>query len=81
MYCVYILKCNDGSLYTGITTDMEKRFREHANGKGGAYTRSHGAQKIVYTENRRNRSAAQKREAEIKRLARRRKLALIASRL
>ena len=80
MYFVYILKCNDGSLYTGITTDVEKRFREHANGRGGAYTRSHGAKKIVYTEKRRNRSAAQKREAQIKRLARRDKLALITAR-
>ena len=79
MYFVYILKCGDGSLYTGITTNVEKRFREHASGKGGAYTRSRGAKRMLYAEKRRNRGAAQKREAEIKRLPRKDKLTLIAA--
>jgi putative endonuclease len=70
MYFVYILKCNDGSLYTGITTDIERRLAEHKSGKGGHYTRARGAVKMVYTERRKNRSTASKREAEIKNLTR-----------
>jgi hypothetical protein len=50
MYFVYIVQCTDGSLYTGITTDVERRFLEHQEGKGGHYTRSHRVKKIVYTE-------------------------------
>lgn len=66
MYFVYILKCADGSLYTGITTDVARRFSEHKEGKGGYYTRARGAGKIVYTEIHPDRSSASKREAEIK---------------
>ncbi len=66
MYFVYTLKCNDGSLYTGITTDVKRRFLEHKIGNGGAYTRSHRVSKIVYTEKQLNRSKASKREYEIK---------------
>ena len=76
-YYVYILKCADGSLYTGITTDVARRFAEHKNGSGAHYTRSHMPVKIVYTEKRNDRSRAQKREAEIKKLSRVLKLKLI----
>ncbi len=77
MYFVYILKCADGTLYTGITTDLKRRFREHEDGKGGGYTSARGAKKIVYTEKRPTRSSALKREAEIKGWQREKKLALI----
>lgn len=78
MYFVYVLECSDKSLYTGITTDVERRFIEHTNGKGGNYTRSHGASEIVYTEKCKDRSAAQVREAEIKSLSREEKLKLLS---
>lgn len=76
-YFVYILECEDGSLYTGVTTDVERRFEEHKRGKGSIYTRARGARRIVYTKKQPNRSAAQKREAQIKRLTHKGKLALI----
>ncbi len=79
MYFLYVLKCSDSSLYTGITTDISRRFIEHKNGMGGNYTRSHGASEIVYTEKYKDRSAAQVREAEIKKLSREKKLQLIQS--
>lgn len=65
-YFVYILLCNDNSLYTGITTDVKRRFAEHKAGKGGYYTHSHKVVKVVYSERKKNRSTASKREAEIK---------------
>lgn len=77
MYFVYIIKCKDGSLYTGITTDVVRRFNEHKNGKGGRYTRARGVLKVVYTERQKNRSEALKREAKIKNLRRWEKLNLI----
>ena len=77
MYFVYILQCEDESLYTGITTDVERRLQEHKNGKGGHYTRAHKAKIVVYTEKRENRSEAQKREAEIEKLSRKEKFVLI----
>jgi putative endonuclease len=76
-YVLYILKCEDRSLYTGITTDLKRRLRQHKNKKGGAYTQAHTAVKIVHTEQFLNRSAALKREAEIKGWRRERKLSLI----
>lgn len=76
-YFVYILLCKDKTLYTGITTDVNRRFIEHKNGKGGSYTRSHGALKIVYQERKKNRSTASKRESQIKKLSRRQKQDLI----
>ncbi len=79
-YFVYILKCLDGSLYTGIATDVARRFDEHKNGTGAKYTRAHPPKKIVHTEKFRNRSRALKREAEIKRLQRKDKLKLISAR-
>ena len=65
MYFIYLLECADNSIYTGITTDVERRFSEHAEGKASHYTRAHGAVKILYTEECENRSEALKREAEI----------------
>lgn len=77
MYYVYIVECADGSLYTGITTDLKRRLVEHKAGTGAAYTRAHGAIKIVYSERKANRSTALKREAAIKKLTRAQKLKLI----
>jgi len=76
MYFVYILKCGDGSLYTGITTDLARRLKEHQSGKGSNYTRSRKAEKFLYSEKKRTRSLAQKREAEIKSWPRKKKLQL-----
>ena len=74
---VYILKCCDGSLYTGISKDVGKRVSQHNSGKGAKYTRSRHPVKLVYTEKRRNHKAAMKRELEIKKLPRNKKLKLI----
>lgn len=65
---VYILRCQDGSLYTGIARDVGKRFQEHKNGTGGHYTRTHPPVEIAYIEAKKNHSAALKREYEIKQL-------------
>jgi putative endonuclease len=77
-YFVYLLECKDKSIYTGITTDVERRFKEHQENTASRYTRSRRANKIVYTEKYPNRSRASKREAEIKRWPRTKKLSLIA---
>ena len=74
---VYILRCGDGTLYTGITTDVEKRFATHCAGKGAKYTRGRGPLEIVYREECSGHSAALKREAEIKKLSREEKENLI----
>lgn len=79
MYFVYLIECKDGSLYTGITTDVERRLAEHKAGIGGHYTRAKQAVKVVYTEQRLDRSSASKREAEIKSWPRNKKLDLIRS--
>lgn len=76
MYFVYMLECGDGSLYTGITTDVTRRLREHKEGKGAHYTRARRAVRVVYTERLPDRSSALRREAELKRLPRAKKLAL-----
>lgn len=77
MYFVYILSCSNGSLYTGITTDLEKRFKEHKAGRGGHYTSANQPTRIRYFEACPNRSAASTREAQIKKLSRAQKLVLI----
>ncbi|HVU75531.1 MAG TPA: GIY-YIG nuclease family protein [Candidatus Paceibacterota bacterium] len=79
MYYVYILKCGDGSLYTGITNNLERRVATHRSGKGAAYTRARKVKKLLYSENAKNRSAALQREAEIKSWPRSQKLSLIKS--
>ena len=77
MYYLYILECTDGSFYTGITTEVERRFAEHKAGKGGNYTRAHEVMRVAYTESCVNRSAALKRELAVKALSKEEKLALI----
>lgn len=76
-YFVYIILCENESLYTGITTDIDRRFKEHTEGKGGAYTRANKPVTILYAEKVQNRSTALKREAQIKSLSRKEKLSLI----
>lgn len=75
---VYMLRCRDGSLYTGITTDPARRLAEHNAGTAGArYTRTRRPVTLVYSEPAADRSAASRREAALKKLPRPRKLALI----
>ncbi|MDD3295386.1 MAG: GIY-YIG nuclease family protein [Geobacteraceae bacterium] len=67
---VYIIRCSDNSLYTGITTDIERRFRQHGEGRGARYFRGREPVEIVYLESGLTRSTAGKREAAIKALSR-----------
>ena len=78
-WLVYMLYCSDGSIYTGITSDIERRLSEHNEGKrqAAAYTRGRRPVRLAYRENVNSRSSALKREAEIRRLSRSEKLALI----
>ena len=80
-YFVYILKCRDGTLYTGSTNDLEKRLREHNHAKNGAhYTKIRRPVELVYSEAFPTFSKARAREAELKRLSRKKKLDLIKKR-
>jgi putative endonuclease len=80
MYLVYILKCNDGSLYIGSTNNLQKRLHEHNHLKSGAhYTKIRRPVEIVYTEDVGDISSARKREASLKKLTREEKLLLILS--
>jgi putative endonuclease len=79
MYYVYLILCEDKSIYTGITTNIERRFEEHKNHLGGHYTSSHNVRKLLYSEKFTTRSEALKREAEIKGWRREKKLDLIGS--
>lgn len=74
---VYMLRCGDGSLYTGYTDDVERRLAVHQSGRGGRYTRSHLPVELAYREQLPDKSAALRREAALKRLSRQEKLALI----
>ncbi|MEZ4769872.1 MAG: GIY-YIG nuclease family protein [Caldilineales bacterium] len=74
---VYIVRCADGSFYTGWTTDVPRRVAEHNAGRGARYTRQHGPVELVYSEPQPSRSAALKREDEIKRRGRRYKEKLV----
>jgi putative endonuclease len=74
---VYIVRCRDGSLYTGITTDVVARIKIHNFGKGAKYTRSRRPVKLVWKKIMKSESAARKREAKIKKLPRNKKIALI----
>ena len=76
---VYLLRCGDGSLYTGATDNVPRRLAAHQAGKGAKYTRSRLPVELVYQETLPDRSAALRREAAIKRLPRARKLALIGA--
>lgn len=73
---VYMLRCADGSLYTGIAVDVERRFEEHKSGRGAKYTRSHPPLAVVYREKFSDKGAALRREAAIKKLPRVKKLKL-----
>lgn len=74
---IYILLCDDDSLYTGITTNLDDRLLKHQAGTGAKYTRGRGANRIVYSEQHRTRSEALVREIEIKKLPRNEKVKLI----
>jgi len=77
MYFVYLIQCQDGTIYTGVTTDIDRRFQEHKNSKGGHYTSSRKVVKVLYTESHKDRSNALKRESQIKDWRREKKLNLI----
>ncbi len=79
MNYTYILRCADGSLYTGWTNDLPRRLAAHNAGRGGKYTRSHRPVELVYYETFSTREEAMHREAVIKRLSRAEKLELISS--
>ena len=78
-FYVYILRCADGTLYTGYSDDPERRARVHNAGKGAKYTRSRLPVELVYREALGDKSAALRREREIKKLSRAQKLALISA--
>jgi len=78
-YLVYIIRCKDGSLYTGITNNLDKRIQDHNAGRAAAYTRGRGPVKCLYTEPHADRSSALRREAAIKKLSRPEKLQLIGA--
>jgi putative endonuclease len=75
-YC-YILKCSDGSLYTGWTTDPQRRLHEHNAGRGSQYTRTRRPLELVFVEEHEDRTSAMRRELQIKRRGRQHKLRLI----
>ena len=77
MAVVYILQCADGTLYTGWTTDLERRLQAHNSGRGARYTCGRRPVRLVYREEQPTRSAAQRREVAIRRLSRADKLKLI----
>ena len=77
---VYLVRCADGSLYTGITLDVARRVAQHNAGRASKYTRSRRPVELVYRERQPDRGAALRREAAIKALTRRAKEALIAGR-
>lgn len=74
---VYIVECADGTLYTGITDDVESRILAHNSGKGAKYTKGRGPVNLKYKEELKDRSEATKREGEIKKISRKEKLTLI----
>ena len=78
-WTVYILECGDGTLYTGITDDLKRRLKAHAEGKGAKYTRGRGPLELVYTEECGTHSDALQREISVKRLNRLEKMKLIAN--
>ena len=80
IWFVYMVRCSDGTLYTGITNDLEKRIRAHNSGKDGArYTRSRRPVKLVYSEEAGSKSNAAKLEYKIKKMTRAKKMEMINS--
>ena len=78
-WCLYILRCGDGSLYTGVTNDLSRRLRAHRQGRGAKYTRGRGELTLVYRESCLSQGAALRRERQVKKLKRAEKLKLIQS--
>ncbi len=78
MWIVYLLRCGDGTLYAGITNDLEARLAAHRSGRGARYTRGRGPLEVVHVERRRSKGAALRREYALKRMRRADKLALCA---
>jgi putative endonuclease len=78
LWIVYILQCADDTLYTGVTNDLELRVRKHEDGKGAKYTRGRGPYRILFSEQHPTKSAALKREAEIKSFSKSEKLKLFS---
>jgi len=76
-YHLYILRCNDNSLYTGVTLDIEKRLIKHNSGKGAKYTASRRPVQLVYSEKCKDKGAALKREIEIKKWSKAKKEKLL----
>ncbi|WP_223292962.1 MULTISPECIES: GIY-YIG nuclease family protein [Shewanella] len=78
---LYMIRCNNGHLYTGVTTDIERRFKEHQAGgvKAAKYLRGKGPLSLAYSEDMGNRSEALKREIAVKKLTRKQKLLLISN--
>lgn len=77
LWYVYMLRCGDGTLYTGVTDDIPRRLAAHRSGKGAKYTRGRGPLELVYQEQVPDKSAALRREYQIKRLTRAEKERLI----
>lgn len=78
-WSVYIILCSDGSLYTGISTDVERRFRQHSTGKGAKYFRGRAPLAIAFREGGHSRNSAGRRESMIKKMTRLEKQVLIAA--
>ena len=76
-WTVYLLRCGDGTLYCGITNDLENRLEMHRSGRGAKYTRGRGPLELAYTESCEDKSAALRRERQIKAMPREKKLELI----
>jgi len=76
---LYILECGDGSLYTGITIDIERRLAEHQSGKGAKYTRGRAPLRLVYCEDCESKTAALLREMAVKKMSRADKLELVGN--
>lgn len=79
-WVVYILECADNTLYTGITNDLDERLAKHNAGNGAKYTRGRAPVKLLYVEDQNNRSAASKREFQIKAMSREDKLKITEKR-
>ena len=78
-WCVYIIECRDGTLYTGVAKELEARIAQHNAGKGAKYTRGRGPVTLLYSESVGDRGTALRREIAVKRMTRAKKLALINS--
>ena len=76
-WIVYMLRCSDGSLYTGVTTDLKRRFEEHTSGNGSKYVRSRLPASVAYVELGHDQSSALSREAEIKSMTKQEKESLL----